>query len=104
MIVPAMEKIVVNTAVLDPHLYAAELLRVYSPERMTRYGAGNCREMVINHPWNIELCESLYPTLCGVELLLRNTIDHALTSYAGRADYYDTIDLQRDELRAAVAI
>jgi hypothetical protein len=56
--------------------------------------------MIVTYLWNIELCEALYPSLCALELTLRNSLHLVLTNHYGRDDWYDVIALQRDEARA----
>lgn len=83
--------------------YAAELRRMYSVDRLARYqvASGDDLSMVVTYLWNIELCEALYPSLCALELTLRNSIHHVLTGHYLRSDWYDHPGtLQRDEVKA----
>jgi len=83
--------------------YAAELRRLYSEDRLARYyrSDGDDLSMIVTYLWNIELCEALYPSLCALELTLRNSIDHVLSTHYRRPNWYDLPNvLQRDEIRA----
>lgn len=58
--------------------------------------------MLTNYFWNMALSESLYPTLHGVELALRNTIHATLTNRYGTEEWWDRPHTlhryQRDEV------
>lgn len=45
--------------------------------------------MITTYFWNVDLCQSLYPSLGAVEVSMRNGIHDALTAYFGAATWYD---------------
>ncbi len=47
------------------------------------------------YAWNIGLCESLYPSLNGLEIALRNSIQSAATNEFGDEFWFDHLSLQK---------
>ena len=64
----------------QPELFS-ELRRALSPSRLEPYlsqGAERDMEVALaTYLWNLALCESLYPSLHGIEVALRNSIHDA---------------------------
>src|SRR6478609_6560184 len=83
--------------------YVSELRRLYSRDRLNRYAPSNQDDlmMVVTYLWNIELCKGLYPSLCTLEVSLRNSLHVTLSSHFNRDDWYDIPNVvQRDEKTA----
>ena len=88
--------------------YVRELHRLFSTDRLDRYRPAGADDltMVVTYLWNVQLCEALYPSLCALELTLRNTIHLTLTAhFNNRAGWYDVPGLlQRDESRQLTSV
>jgi hypothetical protein len=58
--------------------YVHAIRKALSSERLDAYGLGRADDQKIaNYLWNLALCESLYPTLNGLEIALRNAVFNA---------------------------
>lgn len=73
--------------------FVQKLTQALSHERLSAYAQrapeqGN-RVLFAHYAWNMALSESLYPVLQAMEVLLRNTVDHAARHHFGRTDWYD---------------
>ena len=58
--------------------YAGRVERVLSPERLREYASHAAEprwEALARHAWNVSICESFYPVLHHVEVVLRNRVD-----------------------------
>lgn len=91
---------------LQSFSYTAEQLQVLegtlSTERLAPYRAlagGDLRRAIALYERNTALSESLYGVLQGLEVTLRNAIDHALATGLGQPDWYDSGVLQAEQLR-----
>jgi len=63
-----------------------EIRRALSSERFESYdhsGSDSDEKMLTRYLWNMALCRSLYPALQGLEIALRNSIHHAISSREG---------------------
>ena len=65
--------------------YFENLEKGVSNPRLTKYRlpGGSDRDTAVNYLWNIELAEALYPGFAALEVTLRNSIHHALTTREG---------------------
>jgi hypothetical protein len=55
--------------------YAQAIRRALSSGRLDAYGLGRTdNQKIANYLWNLALCESLYPALHGLEVVLRNAV------------------------------
>ena len=64
----------------------ADLYKILTNQRLTPYktALADTPEMVFTrYSWNIRLCESLYPSLHGLELAIRNSISNAASLMNG---------------------
>lgn len=68
-------------------LYLRGLRKALSSERLDAYGIRRDDDQKLaNYLWNLTLCESLYPTLNGLEIALRNAVFNAgVAAYPGVA-------------------
>lgn len=75
--------------------YVTDLEQALAPDRLAAYRpqGGNDLAMVTTYFWNMALSRELMMSLGVVEITMRNGIHHALTAYAGRADWYDHLTL-----------
>lgn len=73
------------------------LVPLLSEERLQRYRQLQDVDTMATYLWNIQLCEALYPSLCIVEVALRNTIHNTLAEHHGRQDWYKAAQLGRDD-------
>ena len=72
--------------------------KAFSTPRMTPYispADDDEIDSLARYYWNIALCESFYPSLHCLEVVLRNSLHDALTSVKGKPDWYDTPGLLR---------
>jgi hypothetical protein len=59
-------------------LHLREIRTALSSERLDAYGIGRGDDQKLaNYLWNLALCESLYPSLNGLEVALRNAVFRA---------------------------
>ena len=56
-----------------------------------------------NYAWNVALCESIYPTLNGFEIALRNSIHSAATNRFG-SEYWFNGRLKKEEEERLTAL
>jgi hypothetical protein len=78
----------------------AELERTLSAERLQPYQqrVGGDRELAIRlYEQNTLLAESLYGVLQGLEIALRNTIHSQLAAASGRADWWETLQIEPEQ-------
>jgi hypothetical protein len=58
--------------------YVHAIRKALSSERLDAYGLScNDAQKIANYLWNLALCESLYPTLNGLEIAFRNAVFNA---------------------------
>lgn len=74
-----------------------QLVPFISEERLKRYQQTQDDDTLARYLWNIQLCEALYPSLCIVEVALRNTIHNTLAGHYGRQDWFAAARLGRDD-------
>ncbi len=75
-----------------------DMQKAFSASRITAYTSpadDDEIDSLARYYWNIALCESLYPSLHCLEVVLRNSIHDALTVAKGKPDWYDTAELLR---------
>jgi hypothetical protein len=69
------------------------LRKAISHERLEAYRQrgtnGDDLNLFAHYAWNVALCESLYPTLQGLEVALRNSINDAATTAYRKELWYD---------------
>ena len=69
-------------------------------ERLSVYkadGADN-KTALARYLYNIELCTALYPSLNMFEISFRNSVDKALQTFTGTAEWYNCINLSSESL------
>ncbi len=59
-------------------------------------------DTVVNYLWNIALSQSLYPTLCALEITLRNAMHLAISDYTGTPYWFDEPGILLDNQVATV--
>ena len=73
--------------------FKTQLRKAISHERLEAYRLrgtdGTDLNLLAHYAWNISLCESLYPALQGLEVVLRNSIHDAATENYGSEKWYD---------------
>lgn len=74
--------------------FVASLERPVSRVRLENYRAGGTDlDMVVNYFYNLELSESLYPTLQAFEVAFRNSIHSTLLQHFNNPFWFDTAGL-----------
>ena len=71
-----------------------QLLKATSENRLNSYHSSQDNtemECYARYLWNIALSESLYPTLHGLEVTLRNSIHNAISNKLGEENWFDGI-------------
>lgn len=70
--------------------FVANLERPVSRVRLESYrGGGSDMDMVVNYFYNLELSESLYPSLHAFEVALRNSVHEVLADHFQTAYWFD---------------
>lgn len=57
--------------------------KLFSTKRLAKYSSSSKEEQLRLHQYNMELSESFYPSICCLELILRNKIDIVFSEYLG---------------------
>lgn len=74
--------------------FAAALARPVSHVRIENYrNGGTDQNMIVNYFYNLELSESLYPSLQSFEVSFRNSLHVALSHHFGSPFWFDTPNL-----------
>jgi hypothetical protein len=87
--------------------FLVSIQRTVTRERLQRYltsTGGNLPNALMLYEHNVALSETLYGLLHGVEVAVRNAIDHHLKASYGRDDWYDAAPLKpywRDQVDEA---
>ena len=74
-----------------PASFFTSLSRTLSTERLAQYAVGVSSEAETygRYLWNLALCESLYPSLQGLEVALRNALHEAASARYGTPWWFD---------------
>ena len=78
---------------MDEHDVAGTIERIVSSARFQRYRTGAPTELdaVARYLWNIQLAESLIPSVAVLEIVLRNAVHRVLTDHAGTEFWFESI-------------
>lgn len=67
-----------------PTRFFDDITKALSSSRLSRYEISTGeRDKIAHYLWNTCLCEALYPVLQGVEVVLRNNLDSAISTLYG---------------------
>lgn len=89
--------------------FVSKLLTAFSSERIEAYrnriNGDENNDLFVHYAWNIALSESLYPSIQILEIVLRNSINRAMSQEFGRVDWYDAENIitlrERDKVNKA---
>ncbi len=88
------------------HESAIRLVEALSNERLEAYrnrlGDQEHDNLLTHYAWNIVLCESLYPCLQMLEVVLRNRLHNRISEHFGQPNWYEDPSILRPRDRAMI--